>query len=100
MFYKVSNGGTAVKLLTTITGNGSYTYEGSDKSNLTSANFMVCVNYCTGTSTALGFVSGDVASKSYNPSTGVLTLSNMVKYSGAGATPGKWTFRANVYLVK
>lgn len=87
-------------MLTTINGNGSYTYEGYDKSNLTADNFMVCVYYCTGTNKALGFVSGNIASKSYNPSTGVLTLSDMVKGSGGGSTPGTWTFRAKVYLVK
>ena len=61
---------------------------------------MVCVTYCTGTTGALGFASGAIASKSYNPTTGVLNLSNMVKNAGGGSTPGTWTFRADVYLVK
>ena len=62
---------------------------------------MVCINYCYASNTAaLGFTSGAIASKSYNTSTGVLTLSNMVKYYSAGGTEGNWTFRADVYLVK
>ena len=61
---------------------------------------MVCVDFCFGTTQALGFASGAIASKSYDTNTGVLTLSNMVKYYGGGSSEGVWIFRASVYLVK
>lgn len=48
----------------------------------------------------MGFGSTDLATKSYNPSTGVLTLSNMVRWQAGGSIQATWTFKADVFLVK
>ena len=115
-----SSGG-GLTLLTTGSGNGTYTYTGNDASTLTASNFIVCKTTMSASKSFTDKISESYSVRytmsftskeptiSYNASTGVVTLSNLVfsctvKYSYSDQSGTKTSASGNyswkLYLVK